>query len=82
MPLHDDLEFENEMDEALGKPNGAIELVKIIGRRVNYVSKQCPIQCKRIDALESRNKKFLAVTGTVGTIIGGAVVAVIDYLRR
>ena len=79
--LTHDMEFERELDETLSE-GGTDALLKLVARRVNDMSKNCPVQEKRIKALENQNKKLFSLVGTGSAIIGGIVVAMIDYIRR
>lgn len=77
--LTDDLEFERELQEAAEDP---LKLNMFVARKVHTMSQNCTRQCGRIDKLEAWRNRTIAITGTAATIVGGVIVAVIDYLRR
>lgn len=72
----DDLEFENQIN-AMGDDQPA--LIKFVAWQQYRASKVTASHGKRIKHLEDRNKKVLASTAGLGTIIGGIIITLYNY---
>lgn len=73
----DDLEFERQMAELSDRGLG-----EFTARQVFEARKDIHSNTRRIRSLESKNKKIFAISGGAGTMIGGAIVAVINYFTN
>lgn len=72
-----DLDFEKRIKELDDRG-----LQEFTARQVYEVRKDVSSNTKRIVSLEHKNKKVFAITGGLGSIFGGAIIAVINYFTR
>lgn len=72
-----DLEFEQRIGELNDR-----DLSEFTARQIFEARKDIHSNTKRIKSLEGKNKKIFAITGATGTIIGGAIVAIIEHFKR
>ena len=56
------------------------QLTEFTARQIFDVCKNCAVQSARLDVLEGRDKKFVGVVGGVGGVLGGAIIAVLNWL--
>lgn len=71
-----DMELENQM-----KGMGDRQLLEFVARETWKLSRMHGVHAKRLESLESVNRKSFGVVGMVGTFIGGVIIAVIEYFR-
>ena len=69
-----DLDFEKRISELDDRG-----LLEFTARQVFGVRKTVTSNTSRIISLESKSKKILAIIGGIGSIIGAAVVSVINH---
>ena len=69
-----DLDFEKRISELDDRG-----LLEFTARQVFGVRKTVTSNTSRIISLESKSKKILAITGGIGSILGAAVVSVINH---
>ena len=72
--MMDDLDFDQKIKS---KPDR--ELLEFVAEQVYKVSLRCPIEEKRITALEGQNKKMFGLTGGVSGVIGAGIVAALNW---
>ena len=70
----DDLELEKRISELDDRG-----LQEFTARQVYETRKDVSSNTRRIKCLETRNKKTFAITGGIGSVIGAAIIAVINY---
>ncbi len=73
----DDLGFERQIKELSDRGLG-----EFTARQVFEARKDIHSNTSRIKSLEGKNKKVFAITGGAGTIIGGAIIGVINYFTN
>ena len=71
-----DLEFEQRIGELSDR-----ELSEFTARQIFECRKDIHSNTKRIRTLEGKSRKIFAITGATGTMIGGAIVALINYFK-
>lgn len=55
---------------------------QFLAREVCKIQKVCPSCQRRLAILEGREKAFLGVVGGSSGLLGGAIVALIEFLRK
>ena len=70
----DEMEFEKRLKEMPDR-----QLLEFVAHQTYEVCRDVTFQEKRIMALENINKKYFGITGGISAIIGGAIIAVINY---
>ena len=71
-----DMDFEQHLQE-MG--DDQLALLKFVARQQYSMSLLCPLHDKRLKNLENRTKKEIGVTGGISAIVGGAIIAAINY---
>ena len=78
--LNDQLEFEENIRKMDDR-----ELLEFTARQVYSVRELCPLHEKRLKVLEDidkHDKRRLSLSGSVGGLIAGGVVALLDYFSK
>ena len=72
----DDLDFERQIGELSDRG-----LSEFTARQVFEARKDIHSNTRRIKSLEGKSRKVFAISGGAGTMIGGAIVALINYFK-
>ena len=73
----DDLEFERQMGELSDRG-----LSEFTARQVFESRKDIHSNTRRIRSLEGKSRKIFAISGGAGTLIGGAIIGIINYFTN
>jgi len=75
--INSDLEFEAHIKKLNDRG-----LIEFVARQQYDMAKICPIHDKRLKAVEGKSKKALASSGGIGVIIGGIIIAIVEYFSK
>ncbi len=75
--INEELEFEQHIAGLNDR-----ELIESVARQTYDLKKTCPVHSRRIEALESRTKKEMGVSGGIGVGIGAVIAGVIEWFIK
>ena len=70
----DEMEFDKRLKEMPDR-----QLLEFVAHQTYEVCRDVTLQEQRITSLENVNKRAFGITGGISAILGGAIIAVINY---